>query len=155
MTIDNRPGVAVLEAHTCLSLLRGADVGRLALAVDGRPEIFPVNYLVDHGTILFRTGAGTKFAGIIAGRYVAFEVDGYQPEAGEAWSVVVKGRAEEITILTEVLDAMTFPLFPWHAGLKPHFVRIVPDDISGRRFRVLDSSAQRTPMTDAHRSAAE
>ena len=37
-----------------------------------------------------------KLAAATLGRSVAFEVDGYEPADGEAWSVVVKGRAVEI-----------------------------------------------------------
>jgi nitroimidazol reductase NimA-like FMN-containing flavoprotein (pyridoxamine 5'-phosphate oxidase superfamily) len=155
MDVNRRPGATVLDVHTCWMLLRNAEVGRLAVSTGDHPDIFPVNYLIDHGTIVFRTGEGTKLAAAIASPQVAFEADGYEPNAGEAWSVVVKGHAEEIKTVPEVVEAMTFPLFPWHAGPKHRFVRIVPDDISGRQFRVLDSAAWRTPMTDAHRSSPE
>jgi uncharacterized protein len=37
----------------------------------------------------------------------------------------------------EVLDALQLPLLPWQEGAKPEIVRIVPDEISGRRFAVL------------------
>jgi nitroimidazol reductase NimA-like FMN-containing flavoprotein (pyridoxamine 5'-phosphate oxidase superfamily) len=155
MAVEPKSGVTVLEAHTCWSLLRTAEVGRLAVSTAHHPDIFPINYLIDHGTIVFRTGEGTKLAAAIAGPHVAFEVDGYDPDAGEAWSVVIKGHAAEIKTVPEVLDAMTFPLFPWHAGPKHRFVRIVPDDISGRQFHILDSTAWRTPMTDARSSPTE
>jgi nitroimidazol reductase NimA-like FMN-containing flavoprotein (pyridoxamine 5'-phosphate oxidase superfamily) len=59
-----------------------AVVGRLAVVAGDQPEIFPVNYL-DHGSIVFRTGEGTKLA-IAIGRLVAFEVDGYDAASGEA-----------------------------------------------------------------------
>ncbi|MDQ1752751.1 MAG: uncharacterized protein QOE71_3807 [Pseudonocardiales bacterium] len=155
MAIDSRSGGTILEANTCLMLLRSSEVGRLAVSVADYPDIFPVNYLIDHGTIVFRTAEGTKLAAAVTCPRVAFEVDGYEPEAGEAWSVVVKGRAEEIKNMDEVLDAMAFPLFPWHAGPKHRFVRIVPDDISGRRFHILDRAAWRTPLTDAPHSPPE
>lgn len=65
-----------LTVSACWELLRQAVVGRLAVVVDGGPEIFPVNYLVDHGSIIFRTAEGTKLANAIDGP-VAFEVDDY------------------------------------------------------------------------------
>ena len=77
-----------------------------------QPDIFPVNYVVDHGTIVFRTAEGTKFAAAVLGRGVAFEIDGYEAEAGDTWSVVVKGRADEIERVQEVFDALDLPLFP-------------------------------------------
>jgi nitroimidazol reductase NimA-like FMN-containing flavoprotein (pyridoxamine 5'-phosphate oxidase superfamily) len=67
---------------------------------------------------------------------VAFEVDGYDVEASTAWSVVVKGTAQEILRLYDVLAAFELPLFPWHSSPKPHFIRIEPDSITGRRFQV-------------------
>jgi uncharacterized protein len=124
-----------LSATESWSLLRQAVVGRLAVIVDDRPDIFPVNHLVDHGSVVFRTAAGTKFTGAV-GHRVAFEVDGYDLEKANAWSVVVKGNAQEVNRLYDVLDVVGLPLFPWHSAPKPHFIRIEPDTISGRRFEV-------------------
>ena len=67
----------------------------------------------------------------------------------------MKGRGEEITRGYDLLDTAGLPLFPWHAAPKQRFVRIVPDEISGRRFRVVGHEAWRTPLTDAPRSAPE
>jgi uncharacterized protein len=40
------------------------------------------------------------------------------------------------------LDALELPLFPWHAAPKPRIMRIEPDVVSGRRFRVADAPAR-------------
>jgi hypothetical protein len=126
-----------LAPDECWALLRGSEVGRLAIAVMNRPDIFPINYVVDHGSVVFRTAEGTKLAGAVLGTAVAFEVDGYDPEGGEAWSVVLKGRAIELTKLLDVFDATDLPLFPWHTSPKPRFVRIEPESVTGRRFRAV------------------
>jgi uncharacterized protein len=147
------PGVTDLAVNVCWALLRSHEVGRLAVSIADRPEIFPINYVVDHGTVVFRTAEGTKLAGAIQ-RDVAFEADGYEPGTGEAWSVVVKGRAEEIA-RHELLDTADLPLFPWHTAPKQRFVRIVPDEVTGRRFRVVDRKAWITPWTNAPRSSPE
>ena len=123
-----------LSESECWSLLREADVGRLGVAIGDHPDIFPINHFVDGNTIVFRSGAGTKLAAAVLGRSVAFEVDGYDAERGEAWSVVVKGKAREVENMFEFLDAEQLPLFPWHRGPKPNIVRIEPEDITGRRF---------------------
>ena len=65
---------------------------------------------------MFRTAEGTKLAAAVLGTFVAFEVDGYDAEAGDAWSVVIKGRASEIERMQDVFDALDLPLFPWHAA---------------------------------------
>ena len=55
----------------------------------------------------------------------------------------------------ELLDTADLPLFPWHAAAKPRFVRVVPDEISGRRFHVVDRETWKTASTDAPRAAPE
>jgi nitroimidazol reductase NimA-like FMN-containing flavoprotein (pyridoxamine 5'-phosphate oxidase superfamily) len=138
MTVERRTGMTILEPDECWALLRTAEVGRLAVAVAARPDIFPINFVVDHGSVVFRTAEGTKLAASVLGIAVAFEVDGYDGDAGEAWSVVIKGRAHEIERMHELFDAMDLPLFPWHAAPKHRFVRITPEEVTGRRFRVVD-----------------
>jgi nitroimidazol reductase NimA-like FMN-containing flavoprotein (pyridoxamine 5'-phosphate oxidase superfamily) len=154
MTID-RLGITVLEASECWALMRSTEVGRLAVAIRDHPDIFPINYVADHGTVVFRTAEGTKLAAAVLGRSVAFEIDGYEADAGDAWSVVIKGRATEIERMHELFDAVELPLFPWHAAPKHRFVRIVPDDISGRRFHVVDRSAWTDDTAGAVRSSSE
>ena len=133
-----------LAPHECWELLRHHDLGRLAVAIENHPDIFPINYVTDHGTVVFRTAEGTKLAAAVLGVGVAFEIDGLDASIGEAWSVVVKGTAVEIERMQEVFDALDLPLFPWHTAPKHRFVRIVPHLITGRRFRVV-AGAKKTP----------
>jgi uncharacterized protein len=135
-------GVVTLDAAACWELLRAAEVGRLAVSVAGGVDIFPINYVVDEGTIVFRTAEGTKLAACIIGPRVAFEADGYDPHAGEAWSVVIKGHAREVQLLDEVPETAFGSLFPWQKGRKDRFVRVVPAQISGRRFQVAVRGAE-------------
>jgi uncharacterized protein len=124
-------------------LLARAEVGRLAVAVQGDPEIFPVNFVIDNRTVLFRTAEGTKLASVAVSARVAFEVDGFDGATGEAWSVVVRGTAELLEHLNDVYAAQELPLFPWDAAPKPVFVRITPRAVTGRRF-----TAVRGPRED-------
>lgn len=141
MDVRDRNGMEVLDEHTCWSLIEQSAVGRLAVSILDHPDIFPINHVVDRQTLVFRTAEGTKLAASVLGRGVAFEVDGYDAERGEAWSVVVKGWAHEIERLEELLAAEDLPLFPWNASPKQRWVRIEPEDVSGRRFRVVESVA--------------
>jgi nitroimidazol reductase NimA-like FMN-containing flavoprotein (pyridoxamine 5'-phosphate oxidase superfamily) len=130
-----RADTRVTSSQESWELLREGVLGRLAVIHDGSPDIFPVNYVVDHGTVVIRTAAGTKHEAAHK-RRVAFEVDGYDLDAGEAWSVVAKGRAVEVHDVDEVIEILNLPLFPWASGSKPHLLRLVPDSLTGRRFRV-------------------
>jgi len=147
MTTHEISDTQALSTNQCWELLRESVVGRLAVTVDGSPDIFPVNPVVDHGTIVFRTTAGTKLAAT-KGRDVAFEVDGYDAGTAQAWSVVVKGRAFEILEIEETLRALRLPLYPWQPGRKPRFVRIEPTTVTGRRFVV--EGGFTSPPPDQH-----
>jgi nitroimidazol reductase NimA-like FMN-containing flavoprotein (pyridoxamine 5'-phosphate oxidase superfamily) len=131
-------GMEELSAAECWWLLRTHEVGRLAVSITDHPDIFPVNYVVDGDGIVFRTGPGTKLAASVLGRGVAFEIDGYDPIAGEAWSVVAKGHARQVEHMIEYFEADELPLFPWHASPKPDIVRIEPGEVTGRRFHVVE-----------------
>jgi len=139
-SIDPKTGMIVLEPRECWRLLHEADVGRLAVSIDAHPDIFPINHAVDGETIVFSTEAGTKLAGAVCGRAVAYEVDGYDTWDGRAWSVVVKGRAEEIEGMAAIEHAKKLALLPWSAHPKPRWVRILPDEVTGRRFTVVDGA---------------
>lgn len=82
-----------LSRQQCLDLLADEYVGRLAVIVGRRPEIFPVNYVLDGDAIVFRTASGTKLSGTTQGE-VAFEVDQLHLPSHSGWSVVVHGVAQ-------------------------------------------------------------
>jgi nitroimidazol reductase NimA-like FMN-containing flavoprotein (pyridoxamine 5'-phosphate oxidase superfamily) len=116
-------------------LMRDAVIGRLAVIHDGTPDIFPVNFVVDHGTVVLRTAAGTKYDAA-RNHPVAFEVDGYDVASGEAWSVVARGHAVEVRDVDDSIAILNLPLDPWQKGPKPHLLRLVPVTLTGRRFPV-------------------
>lgn len=138
--MNAHPETEVLDTAACLALLREEPFGRLAVIVNGRPEIYPVNHAVHHGSVIFRTSNGSKLHASV-GQPVAYEIDGVDEAAGKAWSVVVAGVAHEVQQLHDILEALDLPVFPWEEGPKPHFVRIDPDGITGRRFPIQGGSA--------------
>jgi hypothetical protein len=144
-----------LESRQCWDLLRQVSVGRLAVWIDDHPDIFPLNYTVDHGTLVFRTDEGTKLSGALGGTPVALEADGVDAVTGMAWSVVVKGKAAAVTGIEGVLETASLYLFPWQAGKKDHFVRVTPDSVTGRRFKVTPPLTWWTQLSGAVRSSPE
>lgn len=131
--MNTSASVTELSAEECWEKLSDTAMGRLATAVGGTVEIFPVNYYSDGKTLLIRTAPGTKLLELTIHHDVAFEIDGYTDD--EAWSVVVKGVAAELQSRTEIDEADRQPLVPWIPTLKYRYVRITPLSISGRRFR--------------------
>ncbi|WP_026928155.1 pyridoxamine 5'-phosphate oxidase family protein [Granulicoccus phenolivorans] len=118
---------------TAWDLLATQSVGRLATSLEREPDIFPVNFVVDGETLVFRTGTGTKLFELVANSHVAFETDSWVP-GKDGWSVVVKGTAEVLEHIADIEAAEKLPLTPWIPTIKTHFVRITPSEVSVRRF---------------------
>ena len=126
-------GITILPVHECWDLLAGAALGRLVTSVDGQPEIFPVNYVVQHHSVLFRTAEGTKLVSAAINNHVLIEADDHN--VAEGWSVIVKGRARSLRSDEEIEEAERAQLLPWTTTEKTHYVRVIPETVTGRRFR--------------------
>jgi nitroimidazol reductase NimA-like FMN-containing flavoprotein (pyridoxamine 5'-phosphate oxidase superfamily) len=126
-------GVTILPEHECWELLAGMTLGRLVTDVDGHPEIFPVNYVVQRRTILFRTAEGTKLISAAINNHVVFEVDDHN--VAEGWSVIVKGVARSLRTDEQIEDAERAQVLSWTTSEKSHYVRILPEMVTGRRFQ--------------------
>jgi nitroimidazol reductase NimA-like FMN-containing flavoprotein (pyridoxamine 5'-phosphate oxidase superfamily) len=124
--------VHILSEPECWKLLSSVTLGRLVTSVDGHPEIFPVNFAVQHRTVLFRTAEGTKLVGAAINDRVVFEADQHDPTEG--WSVIVRGSARLLRTDEELDEADQAGLLSWTATTKQHFVRIRPLSVTGRRF---------------------
>jgi nitroimidazol reductase NimA-like FMN-containing flavoprotein (pyridoxamine 5'-phosphate oxidase superfamily) len=129
----NDDGVTILSEHECWDLLKSVALGRLVTAVDGRPQIFPVNFAVQRRTLLFRTAEGTKLISVAMNHHVVFEVDDHN--VAEGWSVIVEGTTRSMRTDEEIEEAERAQLLPWTASAKTHYVRIRPERVTGRRFR--------------------
>lgn len=125
-----------LSVSSCWALLRTVPIGRIALPGAGDIEVFPVNFIVDGGTIVFRTAQGAKLTLIGDGTRATFEAD--ELDVGEqlVWSVVLKGPVRQVSGLEEVSATFDMELPTWHAGPKPIYVRMKPQLMTGRRFSV-------------------
>lgn len=131
---NNDTGVEELTTDVCWELIRGAEFGRLAVMSPDGPDLFPVNTVVDRGSIVFRTDSGSKLEAISNVPEVAFEIDGHDADSGEVWSVVVRGQAEKVMNPTELVAAIELEIAPWQSGRKGWWVRLSPRTVSGRRF---------------------
>ncbi|MFT3714667.1 MAG: pyridoxamine 5'-phosphate oxidase family protein [Gordonia sp. (in: high G+C Gram-positive bacteria)] len=125
--------ITVLDEDQCWNLLSEAVFGRLALSIDGEPEIFPINAYAADGKIYFRSAEGTKLSEIAVNGRVAFETDGFTSKVG--WSVVAKGQARILTGTREIQEADKLPLTPWVPTLKMNYIVLDVSEITGRRFR--------------------
>lgn len=133
---DWNTGIAWIEEDECIRLLGTQQVGRLGFLSGGTAEILPINYAMAGDEVVFSTAVGSKLNGVMRSQ-VVFEIDEVHTESRSGWSVVVHGRAHEVTerdapALIERMRAARIE--PWSEGAKPHLVRIVPHYITGRRI---------------------
>ena len=123
--------IAHIPHDECWSLLHRSGVGALATIAQGRPDLFPINYLVDGHTLLFRSAPGTKVAELEVNPHAAFVAQGQDAES--AWSVVLRGEVEMLTDQVEVVGSGALELASWAPGSKRVFMRLTPSSVQGRR----------------------
>ncbi|WP_409331833.1 pyridoxamine 5'-phosphate oxidase family protein [Trujillonella humicola] len=136
MSDDSAATMHVIPPDECYRLLATHEIGRLGLNAEHFPIIVPVNYALDGTTIVIRTQPGSKLA---AARHanVAFEVDEVDRRTRSGWSVLVRALAEEVgeehraelVARTRATDVR-----PWAPGEHGHWLRLIPQEVSGRRI---------------------
>ncbi len=132
-----RDELETIPEEECFELLAAHDLGRLAISVEGQPQIFPVNYAMQEGRVVFRTAPGTKLEhGARTG--AAFEIDEFDPSTGIGWSVMAQGMLYDVTQTidrgSEMLRALAVePLAP---GTREHWMALYPTVVSARRFAI-------------------
>ena len=135
--IDNRTGIEIIDRRGCLALLAADDFGRVGVLDGGAPLILPVNYALDDDHVVFCSGEGTKLDAVRGP--ACFEIDGHDSEARTGWSVIVRGRLEEVTPRLRDSQGLIYErvrdlAHPWAKGDHGHILRIVPASIRGRRI---------------------
>ena len=132
MPVEENP-VRVLCDDEAWDLLSGVALGRLVTAGGGQVEIFPINFVAQDRSVLFRTAEGTKLFGAVMNDSVLFEADDHTDAGG--WSVVIRGTARVLSTAADIREAYRAQLVPWIPTEKLRYVRITPNDVSGRHFR--------------------
>jgi nitroimidazol reductase NimA-like FMN-containing flavoprotein (pyridoxamine 5'-phosphate oxidase superfamily) len=127
-------GLEILSPAECWALLGEAKVGRVGVSLGALPAIFPVNYATAEDAVVFCTGPGIKLRAATANAVVAFEVDGFDEDAGTGWSVLVVGTCSETDDTTFLSDEARGRLRPWAGGGRDHVVRLSSEFVSGRRI---------------------
>ncbi|RPF20513.1 pyridoxamine 5'-phosphate oxidase family protein [Myceligenerans xiligouense] len=138
MTNTSDDGSTTLErlsAEECHMLLPTVPIGRIVFTENALPAIQPVSFVLNGPDIVFRTRRGSKLVAAAHQAIVAFEVDDYDPDLRTGWSVVLVGRASVVHDENELTHLRSLPLEPWATGDRPHFVKVEPNMIHGRRLR--------------------
>ncbi|MEV7774337.1 pyridoxamine 5'-phosphate oxidase family protein [Kitasatospora sp. NPDC086791] len=128
------PRLQNLTEAQCWELVGTHGIGRIGLPVEPGPVVLPVNYVVDRASFAFRT-AEHSTAAPADGAAVSFQVDHIDEYLGRGWSVLALGPAHQVTDPVELERLAGLPgASPWAGGDRPRWVRIRPEEISGRRL---------------------
>jgi Pyridoxamine 5'-phosphate oxidase len=128
------PRLLDLTEPECWELVGTHGIGRIGLPVEPGPMVYPVNYVVDHGSFAYRTGDRSA-SSPQEGEEMAFQVDHIDQHLGRGWSVLALGAAHYVDEPEELERLNGLPgAAPWAGGDRPRWVRIRPTDISGRRL---------------------
>ncbi|MEP6665722.1 MAG: pyridoxamine 5'-phosphate oxidase family protein [Nocardioidaceae bacterium] len=133
---DNHTGglLQELTQAECFELIGAKSVGRIAFSGDHGPVVLPVNYVLDSGTVLFRTSPYTTIATALRDTPAAFEVDDVDDFLQSGWSVLVQGHAAYVDDDAELPSERFNRPEPWVDGARTLYIRVTPQTITGRRI---------------------
>ncbi|MEW2446891.1 pyridoxamine 5'-phosphate oxidase family protein [Streptomyces parvulus] len=128
------PRLTDLDEEECRVLLSTHGVGRLAFTSEDGPLVFPVNYEVTEGELVFRTAPGSA-AAAAADHEVAFEVDRVDDAMSQGWSVLAVGRCRAVTDpeTARRLDEAAHTA-PWAGGARTSWLAVSTERLTGRRI---------------------
>ncbi|MFE4518905.1 helix-turn-helix domain-containing protein [Kitasatospora sp. NPDC056783] len=129
-----RPRLLDLTEQECWQLVGSHGIGRIALPGEPAPVVMPVNYVVDQGCFVYRTGEHSATAPE-EGAAVSFQVDHLDEYLGRGWSVLALGPARYVADPHELKRLAGLPgAAPWAGGERPRWVRVHPEKVTGRRL---------------------
>ncbi|MET8703509.1 pyridoxamine 5'-phosphate oxidase family protein [Kitasatospora sp. NPDC004723] len=129
-----RPPLRHLTEPECWDLIGTHGLGRVGLPVSPGPAVYPVNYAVDHRTIVYRTSPRGSAAPSDGSR-VSFQIDHIDDRLCEGWSVLILGESHHVEDPDDTASLSRLPgSTPWAGGSRPLWVRILPDEVTGRRI---------------------
>ena len=124
-----------LRPSECEALLRAGVVGRVGFSTPTGPHIVPVNYSVVDSGIVLRTTPYSLLGTHGRDCVLAFEIDQFDHGHQRGWSVLARGRSEEVTdsVALDRIRAVWAPT-PWASGSRSLFLRMEWTELTGRQL---------------------
>lgn len=121
-----------LPPQECVRLLGSVPIGRLVFTARALPAVRPACHVIDGDDVLIRSDASTlAFTG--TGPVLAYQADAIDPLTRLGWSVVVVGRARQVTDPGRIASCQR-ALAPLIAGTSDQLIAIHTDTITGFRL---------------------
>ncbi len=133
-SLDDRTAHETLTTVECVRLLETQFIGRIAAIDRGAPIVMPVTFVMVGTTVFFRTSLGSAFHEIVKDADVAFEVDSADPAYHTGWSVIGRGRSQQVFDPETRRRALALHLRPWARAGEPGLISIPLTQLTGRRI---------------------
>ncbi len=133
-TSESDAALESLIPETCWALLGQKHLGRIAVIVDDEIHVLPVNYTLQQGRVILRTGSHSLLREA-APCHATLEVDDIDEAERRGWSVSAKGALEEIS--DEAYDhpqLASLDLDTWAPGSKPLVMQLRLAGVTGRHL---------------------
>jgi nitroimidazol reductase NimA-like FMN-containing flavoprotein (pyridoxamine 5'-phosphate oxidase superfamily) len=128
-----QPDLVELSPYECWQLVEEPIPIARVVWTDGRTAaIVPVNYAVADGALWFQSTPGSRLGRECNGRQVLVEIDSVDEGTRSGWSVIVTGVAQNVD--ADDVPGYLGELQVWPRGPRTTFVRVHPDEITGRRL---------------------
>lgn len=117
-------------------IIQSNQIGRIASAREGAPDIYPVTYVVHNWKIYFRTGTESRLRKETNGRLVAFE-SGSQV-MHQFSSTVALGIVKTLTNEQAAQTLDQLPIVEFAPDSDYVWMELDPTELRGRRLNVLE-----------------
>jgi uncharacterized protein len=133
--MPSSPRSEELTREQCVELLAAGGLGRVAVSSGALPAVYSVFYSLDEDYIVVRLAPTWALRKELDQAVVAFNVDRSADDARTGWSVMVRGRGEEVCDPELAARLRCLPLPSWSDPAEDDtFVRIELAKVSGTRF---------------------
>lgn len=131
---DERRDIVELSPDECRVLLRQHTVGRVVFVDPRGPVALPVNYVVDHEDIVFRTEVWSSVDATPSSGRVSFEVDEVDEHERIGWSVLARGTVQRVDDPVDLQHVVRLHPQPWARGERDRYLRLSVREVTGRRL---------------------
>lgn len=122
-----------LSQEECLELMSTHRVGRVGWQDEAGVSIIPVNHVLHGRDVIISTDPDSVLAHRVETESVSFQIDDIDEYNQSGWSVLVRGRLEQVP--AQELEASDLPRpAQWVEEPRHLVLRIVPTTITGRRL---------------------
>jgi hypothetical protein len=130
------PVLTKIDRDQCEALLQSGGIGRVAFRASEQLVVFPVNFRVLDGDVVFRSRHDGSIDQLAPDEPVSFEVDHIDDTMSEGWSVLATGTVHVVREPDELRQVQALGIEPWAGGDRHTYFRLSVTGLTGRVINV-------------------